>query len=99
LEAGCSIDIGGTLHTGITGNISRGGLYLQSLDPSLSREFIGKIGQLSLKLDDGRITTPCRIVFIGGEATPTLKGVGVEFQMIPEEVLERLKELVSRRVL
>jgi len=98
LELGCSLHIHGTEHVGITGNISRAGAYLKSLNPPLPEEMVGESGELSLELDDGQITTQCKIVFIGNEeTTPTLDGVGVMFQLMPKETLAKLEGVIHSR--
>lgn len=93
----CSLDIGGIHYTGVTGNVSRAGVYLQSLSPALQKERIAEAGELKLQMDGTSITSACRIVFIGGETTPGLHGVGLEFQGIQEEEVRRLEEFIRRQ--
>ena len=75
VDLACSLNIGGGHHTGVTGNVSLSGVYLQFLIPPLPEGRIAELGELKLQLGAASISTPCRIVFIGGKNTPDLEGI------------------------
>ena len=90
LEVEYSLKVGAEEYFGTTGNISLGGVYLQTLDPPLSESMLGEPALISLNLDGEVITTLCSIVFVGGYSIPYPEGVGIAFANEEAEELHQL---------
>jgi c-di-GMP-binding flagellar brake protein YcgR len=85
-------------YTGLTGNVSLGGVYLQTISPSLQQSQLAKSAEITLNLDSITVTTDCRIVYIGGGAIPHPQGVGVAFENISGETITTLREFILTKL-
>ena len=84
-------------YTGLTGNISLGGVYLESIDTPLPAEALGQTARIDLFNNDVElISTDCRVVFIGREDFPTARGVGIAFEGADGMALERLQSFLVK---
>jgi len=74
-----TLKIEGQTYAGVTGNLSQGGAYAESISPSLDEAMVGTSGDITLHIEPDPITMRCRIVYVGGGAIPHPAGVGIAF--------------------
>ena len=90
LEVEYSLRVAEEEYIGMTGNVSLGGVYLQTLDPPLSENLLNEPALISLNLEGDILTALCSVVFIGGYSIPYPEGVGVAFANAEDEELHKL---------
>ena len=93
-----SLVLDGENHTGVTGNISLGGVYLKTISPALQSSDITKSAKITLHLNPTPLSMECRIVYIGGGAIPHPEGVGVAFHDLGEETTATLEECILSKL-
>jgi len=90
LEVEYSLRVAEEEYIGITGNVSLGGVYLQTLEPTLAESMLNEPALISLNLEGEILTALCTVVFIGGYSIPYPEGVGIAFANENDEELHKL---------
>ncbi len=90
--------VDGQSHQGETGNVSMGGVSLQTCEPPLSAQDARKEGQLELDLDFTRLETGCRIVYVGNPNSTGLSMAGITFVGLDDEGRELLLKYIMQRL-
>ncbi len=93
-----SLALDGEYYTGVTGNISLGGVYLRTIAPPLQNSKIAKPAEITLHLNPTRLSMECRIVYVGGGATLHPEGVGVAFHNLSAETTATLNEYIRNKL-
>ncbi len=88
-----SMELDGEVYQGKTGNISLGGLYLDSMTPTLDGEALDKTGEIEVSLFDRRMKCLCRVVYV--RDVPLVNGVGVCFQSLSDSDFADLKAFIA----
>lgn len=91
-----SLMIDGEYYAGETGNISLGGAYLETIDPPLPQERLSQAGEITLTLEQERMTVACLVVFIGGGVIQHPTGIGITFHEISDENTNKLREFITQ---
>lgn len=93
------LTVKGTNHSGFTGNISLGGVYLETFDTPIPPDALGERGQIAITSDDAElVNTGCRVVYIGGGAIPHPEGVGIAFEGTEDTALSKLRAFLVASV-
>jgi len=90
-----SLEIDGKLYFGQTGNISLGGVYLESCTPRIPNEALGKHGFIRLAVGAKPLEFECDIAYSKG--TPTNDGVGLRFHRVGDRNYAFLEKFISER--
>lgn len=94
LELEYHLAVGDKSYTGITGNVSLGGVYLKKISPELQKTDFARSAELTLQLNSDVIILNCQIVYICGDAVPCLEGIGVAFDEGQDEKIVQLKKFI-----
>jgi len=84
-------------YSGVTGNISRGGLYTETISPPIAESLMGQNGKITLQLDSESIVTECMIVYVGGGTIPYPTGVGISFLDPEQSILVKALEKIIQK--
>ena len=94
------LTVKGLTYSGMTGNISLGGVYLESLDKPMASDALTHRGEIVLVWEDVEIiNAQCRVVYIGGTVNnPYPAGVGIAFEDVDAEGIDRLRAFLVDRI-
>ena len=93
-----SLDVEGQNHTGVTGNISMGGVYLRSISPPLQQSKTAKSAVVTLHLKPAPLNIACRIVYVGGGIIPNMEGVGIAFEDLSKATSTTLNGYIQSKL-
>ncbi len=96
LKQPCSFTANNQKYNGTTENISLNGVYLKSITPKISSEWIHQTILLQIQLGEKPFTTSARIVYMSDNSLPFLKGIGIEFIQTTKDMRRRLQNFLLK---
>jgi hypothetical protein len=93
------LTITGAAYSGLTGNISLGGAYLETLDRPMPSDALAQSGRIVIVRNGIEVVNSnCRVVYIGGITVPYPVGIGVTFEEMDETAVARLRETLVEAI-
>lgn len=88
-----SLEIEGRLYFGNTGNLSLGGVYLDTCSPKIPDGALGKKGVIRIAIGAKTVELACDIAYSKG--TPMVDGVGLRFHRAEAKHYEILEQYIQ----
>lgn len=90
-----SLELSGTHYQGKIGNLSLGGVFLETISPQITDNNMFQNCTLSMLLLGTELSLPCSISFIASENSQLRGGVGIAFATLSDHALATLENYIE----